>query len=392
MFVKDLDIKTINFTPVAGIYLHIPLCKQACSYCDFHFSTNFSSRAEIVNAIIKEIERRKGYLQSEVIETIYFGGGTPSVLTNEELRSILEKIKYNFDTNNVSETTLECNPDDLSKEKLKQLRDLGIDRLSIGLQSFNDEELKWMNRAHTAKESLESVWRAQDAGFENITIDLIYGSKFQDMKSWESTLQKALSLNVQHISAYNLTIENKTKLGVDHSRGKEPHVSEELSSEQFRAMINVFQSNGFMHYEISNFAKEGFFSRHNSNYWKGVKYLGLGPSAHSYNGESRQWNISSNAAYVQKMNSNLEYFEIETLNEQQKYNEYILTRLRTMWGCSIKEIEELFGSEALMSFEKNVIKYHKYLNIQNDLVTLNFEGKLKADHLASEFFEINDQK
>jgi oxygen-independent coproporphyrinogen III oxidase len=379
--------KNRNFVAVAGIYLHIPFCKQACAYCDFHFSVNMAAKPELVKTILLEIDQRKKYLNGEKVETIYFGGGTPSVLSGVELNSILEKLHKEFDVAENAEITLECNPDDLAKEKLQQLKKAGINRLSIGLQSFNDEELKWMNRVHTARESLESVFRAQDAGFENITIDLIYGSKFQDIRTWEQTLATVLNLKVQHISAYNLTIESKTKLGSEHKKGSEPEVSEELSSEQFKKMIEVLQQNNFIHYEISNFGKEGLFSKHNSNYWKGANYLGLGPSAHSFNGISRQWNVSSNSAYIQKVNSAATYFELETLSDKDRYNEYILTRLRTIWGCDKKEIEKEFGGDVLRSFENNVKRYESYFNVKGSIVTLNTEGKLKADFLASEFFD-----
>lgn len=345
-----------------------------------------NSKPELVKAILLEIDQRKNYLEGEEIETIYFGGGTPSVLSEDELNSILDKIKKEFKVAKNAEISLECNPDDLTEEKLEQLKKAGINRLSIGLQSFNEEELKWMNRAHTAAESLNCVKLAQDKGFDNITIDLIYGSKFQDMESWERTLQTVLNLNVQHISAYNLTIEAKTKLGLDHKKGTEPEVSEELSSEQFKKMIEVLQKNKFVHYEISNFGKANFFSKHNSNYWKGTRYLGLGPAAHSFNTESRQWNISSNSAYIQKVNANELYFEKETLTTQEQYNEYILTRLRTTWGCDKKEIEKRFGKEVLSSFEITVKKYQNYFDSKDGIITLNIEGKLKADFLASEFF------
>lgn len=345
-----------------------------------------AAKSELVKAILKEIVQRRDYLANEKVETIYFGGGTPSVLNEPELNSILEKVRKEFDLDENAEITLECNPDDLTKEKLMQLKKAGVNRLSIGLQSFNEEELKWMNRAHTAKESLECVKLAQSAGFENITVDLIYGSRFQDMKSWERTLQTVVELGVQHISAYNLTIESKTKLGVDHQKGNEPEISEDLSSEQFRKMIHVLQLNGFVHYEISNFGKENYFSKHNSNYWKGVKYLGLGPSAHSFNGSSRQWNVSSNSAYMQRVNSGKKYFESEILSDKERYNEYILTRLRTIWGCDKKEIENEFGSDVLFSFEQNVKHYANYFEEKEGIVRLNLEGKLKADYLASEFF------
>ncbi|MDZ4665811.1 MAG: radical SAM family heme chaperone HemW [Bacteroidota bacterium] len=381
-----MAIKNLNFTPLAGIYLHIPFCKQACTYCDFHFSVNMAAKSDLVKAILLEIDQRKEYLEGEEIETIYFGGGTPSVLNEDELNSILQKINKEFKAVKNAEITLECNPDDINEEKLEQLKNSGINRLSIGLQSFNEEELKWMNRAHSATESFNCVKLAQDKGFENITIDLIYGSKFQSRESWKKTLQSALNLNVQHISAYNLTIESKTKLGVDHKKGTEPGVSEDLSSEQFKTMIELLQKNDFVHYEISNFGKENYFSKHNSNYWKGAKYLGLGPSAHSFNTESRQWNVSSNSVYIQKVNVNEVYSEKEALSPQEHYNEYILTRLRTIWGCDTKEIEQRFGKEVLVSFESTVKKHQKYFDSKDGIITLNTEGKLRADFLASEFF------
>ncbi len=371
---------------MAGIYLHIPFCKQACTYCDFHFSTNLKSKSDLVNAILKEIDYRKTYLNNENFDTIYFGGGTPSLLSQAELKSILEKLHSEFTINSNAEITLECNPDDLSKEKLSELKALGINRLSIGLQSFNDEELKWMNRAHSAHESINSVKLAQDAGFNNITIDLIYGSKFQNLESWQQTLQTALALNVQHISAYNLTIEAKTKLGVNHSHNTEPAINEDLSAQQFEMMIETLKKNGFIHYEISNFGKENYFSKHNTNYWLGKNYLGLGPSAHSFNTESRQWNVASNAAYMSKVNANDVYSEIEALGDKERYNEYILTHLRTMWGCDANEIENKFGAKQLLDFKNGVKKYNQFFEQEENIFKLNLEGKLRADFLASEFF------
>lgn len=376
---------------VSGIYIHIPFCKKACTYCDFHFSVNTKLRSEMVDAIIGEIEHRKNYLNTKTIQTIYFGGGTPSILDTAELELILEKIYKEFEVSSNAEITIECNPDDLSKQKLTELKKLGFNRLSIGLQSFNEDELKWMNRAHTAKESIDCVKLAQDAGFDNITIDLIYGSKFQNEQSWLQTLQTAISLNVQHISAYNLTIEKKTKLGVDNLKGSEPEINEDLSAQQFKMMIDVLQQNGFIHYEISNFGKEGFFSKHNSSYWLGSHYLGLGPSAHSFNGVSRQWNISSNSAYISNIQSGKDHFEEEILSLNEIYNEYILTHLRTIWGCSRQEIETQFGKNKLDHFNSMVKMYQNYLIDTNDTITLNLEGKLRADYLASEFFII-DQK
>ncbi len=372
---------------MAGIYIHIPFCKQACTYCDFHFSVNTKSKTDLINAIIKEIDLRKNYLANSTIETIYFGGGTPSILSTSELEMILNKLRKECNVVSNAEITIECNPDDLTKQKLSELKQLGFNRLSIGLQSFNEEELKWMNRAHNARESLDSVRLTQDAGFKNITIDLIYGSKFQDQNSWQKTLETVLSLNVQHISAYNLTIEAKTKLGVNHQKGIEPSINDELSADQFKMMVAVLESNGFIQYEISNFGKPDFFSKHNSNYWLGSHYLGLGPSAHSYNGISRQWNVSSNSAYISHLNKSEKYFEEEILTDKEKHNEYILTRLRTIWGCDRNEIEQKFGRNVLNHFDEIVNKYKNYFIANKNVITLNLEGKLRADFLASEFFE-----
>lgn len=347
---------------------------------------NTANRTQLIDAIVKEIEQRKEYLHTKEIETIYFGGGTPSILHSEELKQILDKLRTVYNWKADAEITIECNPDDLNKTKLNELKQLGFNRLSIGLQSFNDEELKWMNRAHKAADSINCVKLAKEAGFGNITIDLIYGSKFQDMQTWYQTLQTAIDLNVQHISAYNLTIEHKTKLGVHHARGTEPAINDDLSAEQFKYMINKLEANGFIQYEISNFGKENFFSKHNSNYWLGSTYLGLGPSAHSFDGVSRQWNIASNTAYINKIEKGEVHFEIEVLQSSEKYNEYILTRLRTIWGCDMQEIEKLFGKEILQSFNKTVQKHLPFFVIENNVVKLNLEGKLMADYLASEFF------
>lgn len=282
------------------------------------------------------MDNRIDYLPNKTIETIYFGGGTPSLLSEKETFQILEKIYKQYIVSSDVEITLECNPDDLSDEKLKELKRLEINRLSIGLQSFNEEELTWMNRAHNADQSESSVKRAQDRGFENITVDLIYGSKYSNLSNWKKTLDKVIDLQVPHISSYNLTIEEKTKLGHDFKVKKEVAIDDEKSSELFLEMIDRLEKHNFIHYEISNFAKEGFFSKHNSNYWKGEHYLGLGPSAHSFDGKSRQWNIANNNLYIKYLQEKSEiYFEKEILTEAERYNEYILTSLRTIWGIDI---------------------------------------------------------
>lgn len=374
---------------MSGIYIHIPFCKQACNYCDFHFSTSLQNKAALVNSIITEIELRKEYLTDKNIETIYFGGGTPSLLSDKETFLILEKIYKIFRVNNNAEITLECNPDDLSAEKLKELKRAEINRLSIGLQSFDDAELKWMNRAHTANESESSVKRAQDKGFENITIDLIYGSKFSNLTNWKRTLHKAVDLQVQHISSYNLTIEDKTKLGHDFKTKKEQGIDDEKSAELFLEMVDYLEKKNFIQYEISNFGKEGYFSKHNSNYWKGEHYIGLGPSAHSFDGVSRQWNVANNNNYIKHLSEKSNaYFEKEILTETERFNEYILTTLRTIWGIDINYLKKNFNSDFVSSFLKQVKTYleNETIVLKDNSYVLTNTGKLLADRIASELF------
>jgi oxygen-independent coproporphyrinogen-3 oxidase len=374
---------------MSGIYIHIPFCKKACNYCDFHFSTSLQNKGLLVNSILSEIDERINYLANKKIESIYFGGGTPSLLSEKETFLILEKIYKLYHVSKDVEITLECNPDDLTDEKLKELKRLEVNRLSIGLQSFDDEELIWMNRAHTAKESESSVKRAQDRGFENITIDLIYGSKFSNLANWKKTLDKAIALDVKHISSYNLTIEEKTKLGHDFKLKKEVAIDDEKSSELFLEMINRLEKNNFIHYEISNFGKEGFFSLHNSNYWKGEHYLGLGPSAHSFDGVSRQWNVSNNNNYIKQISEkNESYFEKEILTENERFNEYILTSLRTIWGIDLNYLSANFNTEFVKHYLNQIEKYIKQetVVINNTTYTLTEKGKLFADKIASELF------
>ena len=374
---------------MSGIYIHIPFCKQACNYCDFHFSTSLQHKEALVQSIIKEIDLRGNYLTDKNVETIYFGGGTPSLLSEKELSIILEKIYKTYRVSPLAEITMECNPDDLNNTKLQELKSNHINRLSIGLQSFNEEELIWMNRAHTAKESESSVKRAQDKGFENITIDLIYGSKFSNLSNWKQTLQKAIDLQVVHISSYNLTVEEKTKLGHDVAKKKEGLIDEEKSAELFLEMIEILQKNKFIHYEISNFGKEHFFSKHNSNYWKGKHYLGLGPSAHSFDGQSRQWNVANNNSYINKITNNgSSYFEIEQLTKANQFNEYVLTSLRTIWGIDATNLETNFPSDYVSSFKKEATLYiqREEIIFINNTYTLTSKGKLLADKIASELF------
>ena len=340
----------------------------------------------MAGAISKEIDLKYNYLKNNKLESIYFGGGTPSLLTKTEFELIFDALGKHFVFDKTAEITIETNPDDISVENLNLWKSLGINRLSIGLQGFIDEELVWMNRAHNAEQSVRSVLLAQDLGFENITIDLIYGSKFQDLKTWEKTLTTAVNLNTQHISSYNLTIENKTALGKNNLSGKEPSVNDDLSSKQFLLMSDFLKNSDFIHYEISNFGKSGFFAKHNSNYWLQKEYLGIGPSAHSFNGSSRQWNVKNNNLYIKAISENTNYFEKEELSLKDRFNEYVLTRLRTIWGCDAEEIKLLFGEKAQQHFLKLVEKKKTDFEENNGVYTLTQTARLYADGIASDFF------
>ncbi len=387
---------------MSGIYIHIPFCKQACHYCDFHFSTSLNNKDAFLNALKKEIDLQKNYLHlpptlskvegvASEINTIYFGGGTPSILSQKELMNIFDTLHTHFNIATNAEITLEANPDDLTKEKIKELKDTPITRLSIGIQSFYDEDLQWMNRVHNSKEALNAVRSAQTAGFENITIDLIYGIPTLTTTNWKNNLQTAFDLNVKHISAYCLTVEPKTALAKFIQAGKVKNVDDQQSADQFEIMLKAMNNNGFKQYEISNFCKDDFYSRHNSNYWLKENYLGIGPSAHSYNGNSRQWNISNNAVYVKSLEKNELKFEKEFLTTSQRYNEYVLTSLRTMWGTDLNYIEQIFGKEYLAycikESEKHLIT-NNIINSENKLF-LTDQGKLLADKITSDLFNVS---
>jgi len=371
-----------------GIYIHIPFCKQACNYCDFHFSTSLTNKDAFLNALKKEIEMQRDFLEGDKISTIYFGGGTPSLLSEKELMNIFETLDKHFIISPDAEITLEANPDDLSKEKIKQLKATPINRLSIGIQSFYDEDLKLMNRAHNSKEATTAVKAAQDSGFENITIDLIYGIQTLSNANWKNNLATAFDLDVKHISAYCLTVEPKTVLAHQIKTGQLKNVDEQQSAEQFEIMLEAMDKNNFIQYEISNFCKEGFYSKHNSNYWLKENYLGLGPSAHSYNGHSRQWNVSNNVLYIQSLEKGELNFEKEELTIDHRYNEYILTSLRTMWGTDLNYLSQTFGKDYLthcLHEAKKYLETNKVLHQENKLI-LSDEGKLFADKIASDLF------
>lgn len=373
---------------MAGIYFHIPFCKKACHYCDFHFSTTTKNKQAIVDAMLIELEQRKNYLPNQDISTIYFGGGTPSLLSSDQLIQLLKKVSELFDVDLSAEITLEANPDDLTEEKLKELKSIGINRLSIGIQSFYDRDLQWMNRSHNADQAMDCVRTAQDLGFENITIDLIYGIPNQTIEEWQSNLDKAIALNVPHISSYCLTVEPKTALAHKVKNQEVKIVEDEVAEIQFRMLIKTLSENGFEQYEISNFAKDVYLSKHNSNYWKGEHYLGIGPSAHSFNGISRQWNVANNNQYVKAVEQNLPCFEVEVLTKEQQYNEYILTTLRTKWGVDEDYIFDHFGQKMIDYFKKSSKNYREseFLLKNGSTNILSEKGKFLADRIASDLF------
>jgi len=372
---------------MAGIYIHIPFCKQACHYCDFHFSTSLKYKDELLQALVKEIKLQKDYLSGENIETIYFGGGTPSLLNEAEISSLINTITNLHMVSANTEITLEANPDDLDRIKLQSLRQTPINRFSIGIQSFFDDDLQWMNRVHRSAEAESAVKRAQDIGFENITVDLIYGYPLLTDQKWKHNLDKVFELGVPHVSAYSMTVEPKTALASFIKTKKQPAMSDEQSAAQFVFMTDAMQLNGFEHYEISNFCKPGFYSRHNSNYWKGVKYLGIGPSAHSYNGENRQWNIANNAAYMQSLATGKIPAEIEILSETHRLNEYIMTSLRTIWGLDLDKLNTIAASASNQLLTAADLFFDKeWLIKKENVIYLSPQGKLYADHIASELF------
>lgn len=372
---------------MAGIYIHIPFCKQKCSYCDFHFSTSLKYKETLLIALQKEIESKKGLLKDS-IKTIYFGGGTPSILSKSELDVLLNSIHKNYAVSSSIELTLECNPDDLNKEKLQEFKDLGVNRLSIGIQSFFDDDLKFFNRAHNAKQAEQSILLSQEAGIENISIDLIYGTPTLTTKKWLENLTKVQQLNLPHLSAYTLTVEPKTELYDAVKKGKVTPVEDEKTIEQFQLLLQKTDEYGLIPYEISNFGKKGFYSQHNSNYWKGEEFLGFGPSAHSYIEKSRMWNISNNIKYIDALTNNTPYFSKELINEITAYNEYILTRLRTSWGVDTSFIRSSFNEEINLHFKKELNKYlnSPYLRQVDNTIILTDEGMLMTDKITSDLF------
>jgi oxygen-independent coproporphyrinogen III oxidase len=371
---------------MAGIYIHIPFCKQKCTYCDFHFSTRFHAyREEMIACICKEIQERSNYLNETLLNSIYFGGGTPSLLSEIEIVQILSTIKTKFTLSTSCEITLEANPDDIDEARLTSWKAAGINRLSIGLQSFKESDLQWMNRAHSVEEALKCVDLARKSGIINISIDLIYGLPNLSMEEWKHHIETVLAMEVQHVSAYCLTIEEKTAL---HHLVKTEEIvpaGEDEQSEQFIYLIERLKAAGFNHYEISNFGLPGYEAVHNSNYWKGAHYLGVGPSAHSFDGKSRQWNVSNNTLYLKNFETNA-YFEIEHLTLKDRWNELLLTGLRTSYGVKTDQLFAILDPginyfETLKEFKQN-----NWLIEADRTLFLTSEGRLKADYIASQFF------
>ncbi len=368
---------------MAGIYIHIPFCKQACHYCNFHFATSLRHKNELVAALLKEMELQQNYFGKETVETIYFGGGTPSLLQIEDLRLQIEKISSIFNVSSDAEITLEANPDDIDEEKLIDWKKIGINRLSIGVQSFFEEDLQWMNRAHNASQAVASLQSAV-RHFENITIDLIYGTPLLTNEKWKHNVDTSIQMGIRHLSCYALTVEPKTPLQKMIGLGKMEDVNADKQSEQFLLLMQWMEESGYEHYEISNFAKPGFRSRHNSSYWQGKKYLGLGPSAHSFDENSRQWNVSNNTIYIEAIKNNIIPFEKEELTATQKTNEYIMTSLRTMEGLDLRKVDKQVG-EALINQTKKYIEQRLLIKEANFLI-LTKKGKLLADGIAADLF------
>jgi oxygen-independent coproporphyrinogen-3 oxidase len=371
---------------LAGIYLHIPFCKQACHYCNFHFSTSLHYKPELVAALQEEARlaaEQFPFPTGEAVHTIYFGGGTPSLLTLSELTQLLNAVRGHFNVDPDAEITLEVNPDDISEERLKEWRDAGINRLSIGVQSFFEDELRWMNRAHTAKQALEQVKKAREY-FNNITIDLIYGGPGLSDDQWHQDLEQAKALNIPHLSCYALTVEPQTPLNKMIRTGKVPDVDPDKQSRHFLYLMQWAKENGYEHYEISNFARPGYRSRHNSAYWQGKSYIGLGPSAHSFDGKSRWWNIANNQAYIRSLQEGIIPFEKEELTGVQQLNERIMIALRTADGLDLSNIPSLEKIQLLKAAQRHIDAGH--LVAQENNLRLTDEGRLLADGIAADLF------
>jgi oxygen-independent coproporphyrinogen-3 oxidase len=381
---------------MSGIYIHIPFCKQACHYCDFHFSTSLKKKDEMVAALAKEIEMRSKSVTHntspipETIETIYFGGGTPSILRIADLKFLIDAVYQNYKVIDNPEITVEANPDDLDPETILELAHSPVNRLSIGIQSFFEDDLKLMNRAHNVEEAKKCLEYASHY-FDNISIDLIYGIPQMSSEKWLQNIETALSFGVPHISSYALTVEPKTALHSFIQKGIISQPDDEVASVHFQILVDKLSENGFIHYELSNFGKENYFSKNNSSYWLGKKYLGIGPSAHSYDGKNRGWNVSNNALYIKSIQENKLPIEIETLTKTDRYNEYVMTGLRTIWGVSLDQIEEEFGKTYLDYLNQQAAKFidDHLLFLDENILRTTKKGKFLSDGIASDLFLLN---
>ncbi|WKV13471.1 radical SAM family heme chaperone HemW [Marivirga harenae] len=376
---------------MAGIYIHIPFCKQACFYCDFHFSTNMAIKNDMVEAICKEIELQQEYLNGELIRSIYFGGGTPSLLDETHLKSIFNYLNRFHNIAFDAEITFEANPDDITQDKLEILYQNGINRLSVGIQSFDQEVLKWMNRAHNSQEAFRCLELIKKSDFDNFSLDLIYGIPNSTHETWEKDLKSLVGFQPPHISSYCLTIEPNTVFGRWQQKGKLNEASEDYSSEQFLYLSQYLTNSGYEHYEVSNFAKKGFHSKHNSSYWEQKSYLGIGPSAHSYDGKNRQFNVSSNGKYLKALQSNEIPAQLDILTQEDRINEYLMTSLRTSEGCNLKFLANELNYD-LVKNAKPQIEHWKntgLCTLEDDILRLTLKGRLLADKLASDLFLVN---
>lgn len=372
---------------MAGIYVHIPFCRQACHYCDFHFSTNLSYQDEMVEGIVRELHLRQDYL-GEGVQTIYFGGGTPSILTERQLQKVILAIQKTFSVSAEAEITLEANPEDLTESKLASLKDVGINRLSIGIQTFSDTKLKWMNRAHTAAQAAQAVLLSRKVGFDNISLDLIYAIPGRTTDGWFSDLKQITDLNPDHISLYGLTVEHATVFGNWKEKGKFNEVPEEKAAEQYLSSIAMLKEKDYDQYEVSNFAKDGLQSGHNSAYWSGSPYLGVGPGAHSFNGSTRQFNVRNNMRYLSSLHNGSDFYEMEKLTLTQQMNEHILTQLRTVKGVDTVSFERKFGHNLFQEFSSTLkmLKHKGWITVNDQKFSLTPTGFLLADEIALKFF------
>lgn len=378
---------------MAGIYIHIPFCKQACYYCNFHFSTSLDLKDEMIAALIKEIKLSSLYLvndksETEIIETVYFGGGTPSLLNNDDIKNLLDAVRNNYTISKDAEITIEANPDDINKEKLSTWKEAGINRLSIGIQSFKQQDLQWMNRVHNTTQAFESIALAKNAGFNNFSVDLIYGTPDLTDEEWKMNVEQVINSDAPHIACYALTVEPKTALQKMIALKKKVDIDTDQQANQFLLLMKWLKEAGYEHYEISNFSKPGYRSRHNSSYWQGKKYIGIGPSAHSYDGKSRRWNVANNASYIKSIKNNIIPFEEEKLTNVERLNEYIMTSLRTIEGLDLKTIENNFSTTERKRIENAAIAYinKKMIIYKNKMLVLSYEGKLFADGIAADLF------